>query len=51
MICVGEPASRNYGKNIEYTAKGENNSFLRGRLTKLQKLAENVESNISSLFH
>lgn len=51
MICVGELASRNYGKNIEYTAKGENNNFLRGKSTKLQKLVENVESNISPLSH
>lgn len=50
MICVGELASRNYRKNLEYTAK-EENSFVRGRLTKLQKLVENVESNVSPLPH
>lgn len=50
MICVGELASRNYCKNFKYTAKGEN-SFVRGRLTKLHKLVENVESNVSPLPH
>lgn len=51
MICVGEFASRNYGENKEYPAEGENNNFLRGGITKLQKLVENVESNISPLSH
>lgn len=51
MICVGELAPRNYGKNTEYTAKGENNIFLRERFIKLQKLVENVQSNISPLSH
>lgn len=50
MICVRELASRNYGKNAEYAAKGANN-FLRGSFIKIEKLVKNVEPNISALSH
>lgn len=51
MICAGELAFRNYGKNVEYTAKWANNNFLKGRFIKLEKLVKNVESNVSALSH
>lgn len=35
MICVRELASRNYGKNLEYAAKGANN-FQEEALLKLK---------------